>query len=83
MTRDGVGFFIAVEPRKDNGRSNLGFHPNGLTPGSHGCPALDADGKTVKEFRSAFDKYNKEGGSLPVEVRSASSASGRGRDRKR
>jgi hypothetical protein len=53
----------------NNYQTLLRIHPDGGTPGSHGCPALEADAKTLKEFRKAFNEHVKEYGPIPVEVK--------------
>ena len=75
MQREGVGNRIELVPKfkqdSQNYQTLLRIHPDGETPGTHGCPALATDAKTLKEFRKGFNDYVRKEGPMPVEVKTA------------
>jgi hypothetical protein len=73
MVVDGVGFSFALsdkyDPRVKSNRTALRIHPDGGSPGTHGCIGIVGNGATQKQFREDMRaELNRHGGSFTLHV---------------
>lgn len=50
--KSGKGFFVPLTPRDDIGRTGLGIHPDGGSPGTEGCIGITQDSASFYEALS-------------------------------
>lgn len=61
--RDGQNFFYPLTPSSGNPtpQTDLGIHPDGGFPGTHGCTSCDEDASGLKRLKNTLNKKNKKG----------------------
>jgi hypothetical protein len=67
MTKDGVGFSIAISPDR-HGRSLMRVHPDGNQPGTKGCIGLTCGADRLSAFENTIKPLLSVHGSIRLQV---------------